>query len=69
MVVRQLEGGSHLPLILTMTYKATVPSPTKSKRQTVKKNGFTGARFTSQHRQARLERKIEPFNQDDIPDR
>jgi hypothetical protein len=63
------ESRGNLALVLTMANKATVTASTKGKRQAIEKNGFAGARLTSQHGKAGLEPKVEPFDQNDIADR
>ncbi len=68
-VQADIEDGGHLALVLAMAHKTAVAAPAKGQRQTVEQDGFARTRLTGQHREAGLEGKIQPLDQDDIADR
>ena len=66
---RHVEDGRHLAALGAVAHQRTVAAPAERQRKTVEKNGFAGAGLTRKHGETRLERKVEPFDQDDIADR
>ena len=69
MIARNIENGGNLPLVLAMAHKAPIAAPAERKRKGIQQDGFARARLARQHRQAGIEGKVQPFDQDDIADR
>jgi hypothetical protein len=69
MIARHVEHGRHLPALDAVAHQRTVAAPAERQRKTVEEDGLTGARLARQHGKTRLEREVEPFDQDDIADR
>ena len=66
---RHVEDRCHLAALSAVAHQRSIAAPAECQRKTVEKNGFAGARLTREHGKTRLERKVEPFDQDDIADR
>jgi len=69
MHIRNVEDGSHLPLVFSVSNKRAVATASKRQREAVQQDGFSGASFSRQYRQPRLKGKIKPLDQYDIADR
>ncbi len=52
-----------------MAHEAGIAAAAERQRKGIEQDGFAGAGFTGQHRQAAGKFDIEPFDQDDVTDR
>src|SRR5690606_21520213 len=69
MTARNVEHRRHLPLPCAVAPEGLIAPAAERKRQRIEQHGLPRARLAGQHRQARLEIDVEPFDQDDITNR
>ncbi|MGY4473003.1 hypothetical protein ACVILL_000417 [Bradyrhizobium sp. USDA 3364] len=69
MPLGDIEHGGHLPLLGAMAHQSGIAAAAERQRKGIEQDGFAGAGFAGQHRQATGKFDIEPFDQDDVTDR
>ncbi len=69
MVACELEGRGHLSLLGAVPHERTVAAGAERQRESIEKDGFSGARLAGQRREPGREIDIEPVDQDDVANR
>ena len=69
MALRHVEYRGDLALLHAMTNQIGVAAAAQRQREGIEQDGFAGAGFAGQHREATGKLDIEPFDQDDVTDR
>src|ERR1700719_1432007 len=64
-----VESRGHLALLDAVPHEARVAARAERKRERIEQDGFAGAGFSGEHREAGREINVEPFDQDDVADR
>ncbi len=67
MIHRHVEDRDHLPRILPVTHQCAIAARAERERKTVEQNGFSRAGLAGQHRKTRAEVKLQPLDQNDVP--
>src|SRR5436305_8062157 len=64
-----IEGRCDLALLDAVAHQPGIAAPAQRQRKGIEQDGFAGAGFAGQHREAPGKLDIEPFDQDDVTDR
>jgi hypothetical protein len=67
--IRHVEHRRHLALRLTGANERSIAPPPQRQRESIEQDRFSGTRFARQHKQTRLDRKVETVDQHDVADR
>ena len=65
----KIEGRGHLPLIAAIAHQTAIAPRTQRQRHGIEQNGFPGAGFTRQHRQAAAKGQVQPLYENNVADR
>ena len=68
MVLGQIEPRGHLALIGPLADQIGTPAPAQHKTQRIQQDRLARAGFTGQHVQTRLERKLQPVDDQHVRD-